>query len=247
MGRRRIEGDKLVRPRSQTTIGVYLRCLRAVFNLAIDRKIIPVDLYPFRKYRIPSSKNVKKALTEKEKERLLAYKPPTKRQTLALNHWRFSYYCNGMNFSDMAYLTKENIRGDVLVYHRRKTRTNERENEEQFVPLRNEAIKLLSELKGRPYLFGIISEDDSPKRKRSKIDDWISRTNDRLELMGRDLGLPFKVTTYTARHTVGAILAKKGAPLNLLRKLFGHATIRSTEHYISSIEFGDLKKWSAET
>ena len=50
---------------SKTTIGIYLRPLRAVFNEAIEAKIIRRETcYPFgkRKYRIPSSKKVKKAL-----------------------------------------------------------------------------------------------------------------------------------------------------------------------------------------
>jgi hypothetical protein len=50
---------------SKSTVGIYLRPLRAIFNEAIEDGIIKREkCYPFgkRKYRIPSSKNVKKAL-----------------------------------------------------------------------------------------------------------------------------------------------------------------------------------------
>ncbi|MEO6549718.1 MAG: phage integrase SAM-like domain-containing protein [Ferruginibacter sp.] len=50
---------------SKTTVGIYLRPLRALFNAAIEDGIIKKEkCYPFgrRKYQIPTSKNVKKSL-----------------------------------------------------------------------------------------------------------------------------------------------------------------------------------------
>lgn len=39
----------LNRKLSITTVGIYCRCLRAIFNEAIYRKIISLDYYPFGK------------------------------------------------------------------------------------------------------------------------------------------------------------------------------------------------------
>ena len=50
--------------RSSSTIGIYLRSLRTIVNVAIEAGSIDKEDYPFgkRKYQIPSSKNIKKAL-----------------------------------------------------------------------------------------------------------------------------------------------------------------------------------------
>ena len=50
---------------SVTTVGMYLRSLRAIFNQARKESIITNEQYPFGvgKYKIPVSKNIKKALT----------------------------------------------------------------------------------------------------------------------------------------------------------------------------------------
>jgi integrase/recombinase XerD len=50
---------------SKTTIGLYVRSLRCIFNEAIEDGIIKRDRYPFgrRRYQVPTSRNIKKALT----------------------------------------------------------------------------------------------------------------------------------------------------------------------------------------
>ena len=49
---------------SITTTSLYLRCLRRIFNIAIAKKLIDRDLYPFgqEKYIIPIGRNIKKAV-----------------------------------------------------------------------------------------------------------------------------------------------------------------------------------------
>ncbi|MFI5154098.1 MAG: phage integrase SAM-like domain-containing protein, partial [Chitinophagales bacterium] len=60
---------------SPSTVGIYCRQLRAIFNVAIKREGIDVH-YPFGRfqYEIPSSQNIKKALREPEIAALYNYK-----------------------------------------------------------------------------------------------------------------------------------------------------------------------------
>ena len=62
---------------SPTTVGIYLRHLRVVFNDAITDKIISRDTYPFGKnqYTIPAGRNIKKALPKPVIEQLKHYQP----------------------------------------------------------------------------------------------------------------------------------------------------------------------------
>jgi integrase/recombinase XerD len=47
---------------SINTAGIDLRNIRAIFNRAIDNKLISADIYPFRKFKIPSKKTRKRSL-----------------------------------------------------------------------------------------------------------------------------------------------------------------------------------------
>ena len=83
--------------RSITTVGMYCRALRTIFNLAQDNRKIPQSLYPFGKgkYVIPSSKGRKLALTEAQKDTLLNYKTLNHLTRQAVDMWVFSYFCYG--------------------------------------------------------------------------------------------------------------------------------------------------------
>jgi hypothetical protein len=48
---------------SPSTIGIYMRQLRCIMNVAISKGLLSQQKYPFKGYSIPSSRNIKKALT----------------------------------------------------------------------------------------------------------------------------------------------------------------------------------------
>ncbi len=94
---------------SKTTIGMYLRPLRTIFNEAIEDGIIKKEkCYPFgrRKYKIPASKNTKKALELSDIKKIYYYKcdPKNESEQKAKDYWLFSYFGNGMNPKDIACL-----------------------------------------------------------------------------------------------------------------------------------------------
>lgn len=51
-----------------TTVGIYLRPLRSIFNDAIEMGLVPRENYPFgeKKYQIPTGVNIKKTLPTEE-------------------------------------------------------------------------------------------------------------------------------------------------------------------------------------
>ena len=63
--------------KSQNTISIYIRCLRKIINLAIGEGIVHQELYPFgeKKYVVPASENVKKALTLDQVGQIFKYVP----------------------------------------------------------------------------------------------------------------------------------------------------------------------------
>ena len=107
--------------KSPSTIGIYLRQLRRIINVAINTGIFPPQKYPFKGYSIPSSRNIKKSLTSVELKSLFNYQTENKRIRRALDFWLFSYLCNGMNMADICYLKITDIHGDFFSFFRAKT------------------------------------------------------------------------------------------------------------------------------
>ncbi len=111
--------------RSTTTVSMYLRCLRAIFNNAIADKDIESELLPFgkRKYLIPNYKKVKKALDKPQLKKLFEARPKNPEQEKAKDFWFLSFFCNGINLKDIALLRYENIKDGKLTFIRAKTKT----------------------------------------------------------------------------------------------------------------------------
>ena len=65
----------------------------------------------------------------------------------------FTYYCGGINFVDIANLTKDNIAEDRLIYKRQKT------NKLIKIPLQPQARAIIEKYltDESPYLFPILS------------------------------------------------------------------------------------------
>lgn len=67
----------IARGNSLTAVRIYLRTLRAIFNIRITDGLLPAKYYPFgkRKYQIPRGVNVKKVLEPFEIKRIYDYQP----------------------------------------------------------------------------------------------------------------------------------------------------------------------------
>jgi len=77
--------------KSKTTVGIYLRALRTVFNMAkIDSILYPFGDERKGKYSIPASKNIKKALTTENIAKIYHYEANTETlEAMAKDYWIF--------------------------------------------------------------------------------------------------------------------------------------------------------------
>jgi integrase/recombinase XerD len=244
---REYEREMLKKGNKLTTIGFYLRALRAVFNTAIDRKLISADLYPFGRkgYVIPKGSNIKKALKKTEKAQLEKAKFQNDEERHAVWYWLFSYYNNGMNFTDMAYLEPANVKGDTLEYIRRKTMRTEREQKPMRVILRPESKRILAELGNhKPYCFGIITPEMTAQERYVAVQSWIKKTNRYLNQVAKRIGFQDKLNTYNARHTFATVLLKGGADIKAIQESLGHGSIATTESYLQGLDIEEAKKLS---
>jgi integrase/recombinase XerD len=237
---------------SRTTIGIYLRPLRAIFNEAIEEGIIKREkYYPFgkRRYRIPTSKNTKKALDLTDIQKIYYYQcdPEHPGEQQSRDYWIFSYLGNGMNPKDIASLKYKNIDGDYLTFERSKTERSLRSDPKPITIFLNDDMKAIIERWGNMqtslnnYVFPILEPGLSPLRQYEVIQNFVSFINGWMKRILKNLGINKKATTYVARHTFSTVLKRSGASTEYIQEALGHTDVKTTESYLDSFD-KDLKK-----
>ncbi len=233
---------------SISTVGIYLRSLRTLFNNAIAEGELHKDYYPFgrRKYEIPSSENNKKALTLQDVHLIFNYQVPAKVGSTierSRDYWVFSYLCYGINIKDIALLKYRNIKGgEFIEFVRAKTvRTKRTKVEAIRVLLTNEAKAIIKKHGNNDddsdnYIFPILSPGLTAERTYQVIQQTVRLVNDHMKLITNDLKIEGTVTTYSARHSFSTILKRSGISTEFISEALGHADIRTTRNYLASFE-----------
>ncbi len=233
---------------SVTTVGIYLRSLRTIFNLEkIDK-----SLYPFGKgsdkYSIPTSKNTKKALTVAEISNIYNYQTsPMSLKDMAKDYWMFFYLSNGMNVKDFCNLTWSNIDDDVLKYVRAKTKNSKGEQKSISVALKPESISIIKKwgiqsLNKKAYVFPHYKTGMTPEQQRNTHKQLTKTINEQMETICRDIGITKKVTTYFARHSFATVLKRAGTSIEMISDLLGHSSVNVTKNYLDGFEQDQIKK-----
>jgi integrase/recombinase XerD len=163
--------------KSVTTISPYICCLRHIFNVAIAKKLIDSDLYPFgpEQYLIPTGRNIKKAVGIGDIQSIYEYQSPDANKMMYRDFWIFIYLSNGMNVKDLAMLKYENIDGQFIRFYRAKTVNTSRANPQLISVYCSKEIKQLIARWGNPdknpdnYIFPILAIGQDTHDRRYKI------------------------------------------------------------------------------
>lgn len=242
-----------VNKRSQTTVGFYLRPLRAVFNTAIANKSITTEQYPFgkRKYTIPAPKSVKKALNKDQLTVLFKCKPKTMEQKKARDLWFFSYSCNGMNFKDIATLKFQDIKGETLTFNRAKTKRTNKSQAPSIIYLNNFTKKVIANYGNRngeatDYVFDFLSNDDSALEIERKVSNIIRYVNQHLKTLAKSIGIEEEISTYWARHSFATAAIRQGASMEFVSEALRHSNLNTTKGYFAGFEDEKKKEINAK-
>ncbi len=241
----------LTNGKSKTTVGMYLRALRAVYN----QQDIDSKLYPFsrkandkNKYKIPKGSNKKKALTLDEIARIYNYEAdPDSQEAKARDYWMFLYLCNGMNVKDFCSLKWNNIKGDTIQFKREKTKRTNKEPKDIVVSLKAETWDIINKwgvksLVPDSYIFPHYDNKMTPERKLQISQQLIKNINKYMKRIALKVGINKNVTTYYARHSFATILKRSGADIAMISDLLGHSNVSVTENYLDSFESDQIKK-----
>ena len=241
---------------ADSTISIRLRELRRIFNIAIRDKVISADLYPFSsgkedgKTKVPKSEiNKADQYLPLESMKILANTPSTDRVLERTRHlFLFSYYCRGINWKDMALLTKDNFykatvtntttkeskQVTMMQYKRSKTKgefdIQVNENIQKELDWFKENTPLFED-----YVLPIIHVNVTPERLDGYLMQIRKRFNRSLKLLAKELGFPESqqdISIYTARHSFAMTLQDKGKSVEIISQALGHQSVETTKHYL---------------
>lgn len=225
-------------PGKPQTADFYFRNFRAFYNTACTKYEtgVPKGYTPFRKNIFREKPSAKRALAKEETDKLLS---PTFREGMA-EHLResldillFILFMRGMVFHDVYNLTWKMVDTDNHVHYlRNKTK----------VPIDMEIssearISMERYHKGEcPFVFPFLhynNKDDMGKEISEQ--SALRRVNRHAHQIGILAGLPIPLSTYVMRHTFATMMLEAAKPVELISQCLGHASIRTTELYLSRI------------
>lgn len=230
--------------KSTTTISMYLRAFRAIFNTAIENGDISDKIYPFgkekAKYKIAKVRKVKKALKQSELKKLFE-STGSPEQIRAKDFFFFSYNCSGMNFKDIANLTYSQIDGNRLKFFRKKTENTAAELTEISVfltPFAHDVIKKYgnADKTASNYIFNIINNEMSAEQKQVAVKNFTRSVNQGLKKLAKKLEIDENISTYYARHSFSTNAIRSGASMELVSEQLGHSNLKTTQNYFSGFE-----------
>lgn len=238
------------------TISIYLRGLRVLLNDAISEGIGSKESYPFSdKYGSTGGIKISDYRTETRKRyipvdyltKLKNKKFDNLRLERAKHLFLFSFYCYGINWTDMAKLTKKNqdqtvteaghIK-DILIYKRSKTKKS------YSIAITPEILSELTwfrvnTLLYKDYLLPIITEDVVNDKLVEHIKSKRRRFSEALKDIANELEFPpafADLSSYFARHSFAMALRQKGLNIDVIQTALGHSSPTTTKTYLASFD-----------
>ncbi|MCB0478235.1 MAG: site-specific integrase [Crocinitomicaceae bacterium] len=203
------------------TVSVYMRTLRALYNKAINEGIADADDYPFNKYRIRTGKTTPRVASIEELRSF--FNLNLDKSSWEFDHWNYGkliFMLRGINFTDLALLTKDNIKQGRIVYKRSKTH---KLYSIAILPEVQQLISLYDDPE-RLTLFPILTNDELKNKAihPSRIAQLRKNTNKWLKRLGMKAEITEPLSTYVFRYSYANACKKLGFSKDLIAEALGH-------------------------
>ena len=184
---------------SYSTIGMYMRGIRHMVNIAVrDGSIKPND-YPFGpgKYIIPTGEGRKIALTMADIKKVMSYTDGSETTERYRDLWFLSYLLNGINVGDLIRLKDSNIWNGEIRWYRAKTIRTSNQKKEVIAVVTPEVSRIIDRwgVPGRrrdDYIFPYLYGRDTAMKEKQTILDLVKRMNKKLKEIADALEIPGK-------------------------------------------------------
>jgi len=226
---------------AENTIGIRFRTLRMMYNIAITEKFVNTEFYPFHTYKVSKlhEETAKRALTKSDIQKIIDYNSNKSHVQLAIDIFTFTYFMGGINFVDIAFLTKENIIENQLIYSRKKT------GKLIKLPLQPKALEIIYKYQNHEnkYLFPILfNYHITEQQTANRIHKVITKVNTQLKKLGKELKMQIDITTYVARHSFATVLKRSGVATSIISESLGHSSEKVTRIYLDGFENSQINE-----
>ena len=240
-------------------IAAHLRALRALLNKA-NEEITGANFEPFKKFKIKTQRTKKRAIPLDVFRKFRDYIPDNinstnknlqrsaQKQIEVKMIFLFSFDNRGMNFIDMAKLTKSNFKdveikkGKIvaakLEYQRSKLARGS--NPENFVIKQTasalEALNYFNILeKAKDEVIFPFGWDETPKG-RNNYKQRLKRINTKFKDIMTILNYDEDVSSYWIRHSWASIARQSGVSIEHIGAGLGHKSYETTKVYLTDFE-----------
>lgn len=221
---------------SVTTVSMYLRTLRAIFNLSEIPSPFGKD---DRKYSIPEGAGRKLALTGRQINGVLMKYPviPGSTTDKMRDLWYFSFLTNGLNVKDMISLKWDNIQNNEIIFYRAKTIRTKRNRKPIIAPILPETQQIIDKWgnKDSDYIFGYMKNGLTGDEIRIICQNVTRLINKHMDSIAKEIGLPH-ISTYTARHSYASNLLRNNISTEFISEQLGHSDLRTTQAYLNGFD-----------
>ena len=226
------------------SVAVYMRTLRSIYNKAINYGIADANAYPFRRYRIKSESTAPRVASLEELHQFFDYTPADSRNYDAWCYGRLIFLLRGINFTDLALLTRENLKHGRVVYIRAKTH---KLYSIHLLPLADEIIRSYM-VDDREALLPILTNQElyNISKLPKRIGQQRKNTNKWLKRIGKKLELSEKCTSYMFRYSHASACQKLGYSKELISYSLGHSFgVQVTNCYLEDYDLDVIDEMNA--
>lgn len=234
-----------------SSVGMYMRAIRAMVNVAIADGSMKKADYPFgpTKYVIPTGDSRNIALKLSDIKRVIDYTDGLETTERYRDLWFLSYLLNGINIGDLIKLKDSNFWNGEVRWYRTKTIRTTNKKRELIAVVTPEITAIINRwgVPGRKrddYIFPYLKGGETAMQEKKIILDVVKRINNKMKLIAKALEMP-EFTTYSARHSFATILKRAGANIAYISESLGHPDVKTTEHYLDKFETEERQKNAA--
>jgi integrase/recombinase XerD len=216
----------------------------------IEDGIIDREIYPFKKYKIPTGKNTKKAIEAPDLKKLFnADVKGNIFQEKAKAFWFFSYQCNGMNIRDISELKFRDLHVTYFSFLRHKTiRTTKEDPKPIIVPITDyvkQVFEKYGNKKGKPndYVFPVFTAGMDAKERHRANQNFVRLINQHMKKLANTVGMEIN-GTMEARHSFTTQVTRKQG-MEFAQEALGHTTLATTQNYWAGFQ-SETKKEMAD-
>lgn len=226
--------------KSTSTLGIYVRNIRVLFNLAIKKHKVRAE-YPFTEHKPKNAKGRKIALTALQISQIANFQSNHPLEQFYRDLFMFSFLGNGMNLSDIARLRYTNIIDGEIWFVREKTKEEKSDEDKLHVTISKNMQSIIDRHCNKAvgfnsYIFPILHQEWSEERNYIEIKQLIKQVNKYVRRIAKAAGINENISSYVARHSWATIAKNSGTSTEFISEALGHSSVLVTKRYLKSFE-----------